>query len=162
MKRGYYEFIFDVNWDDGSSQTISLDIVNMTQYAGDNGLVDVQQNGLMSGRYVRGYIDDDGIIKAMYSNGKTHNIAQLAVVGFTSPNNLQPISETLFEAFADAGEATYLSLDGLLRAGALEQSTANVEQEFSTMMIVQRAYSLNATAFTTSDEMLQELVNLKT
>ena len=43
-----------------------------------------------------------------------------------------------------------------------EKFNANVEQEFSTMMIVQRAYSLNANAFTTSDEMLQELVNLKT
>ena len=156
--------VFDiaVNWEDGVSQNVSMDITNMTQYAGGNDLVDVQQNGVMPGRYVKSFIDSDGVVKATYSNGKTFNNAKLALVGFTAPNNLQPISETLFEAYADAGEATYLETKGLLTAGALEGSTANVEQEFSTMMIVQRAYSLNATAFTTSDEMLQELVNLKT
>ena len=84
------------------------------------------------------------------------------MVGFTAPNNLYPISGTLFEAYPDAGESTFLETSGLIQSQALESSTANVEEEFSTMMIVQRAYSLNATAFTTSDEMLQELVNLKT
>lgn len=156
--------VFDVtvNWDDGTTQNVHIDISNMTQLGGGNDLVDVQQNGKMSGKYVKSYIDSDGIVKAMYDNGQTYNNGKLAVVGFTAPNNLQPVSETLFEAFADAGEATYIGTQGILTAGALEGSTANVEQEFSTMMIVQRAYSLNATAFTTSDEMLQELVNLKT
>lgn len=156
--------VFDVtvNWDDGTTQNVHIDISNMTQLGGGNDLVDVQQNGKMSGKYVKSYIDSDGIVKAMYDNGQTYNNGKLAVVGFTAPNNLQPVSETLFEAFADAGEATYIGTQGILTAGALESSTANVEQEFSTMMIVQRAYSLNATAFTTSDEMLQELVNLKT
>ena len=156
--------VFDItiNWNDGTSQNVHIDISNMTQYAGANDLVDVQQNGVMSGRYVKSFIDNEGIVKATYSNGKTYENAKLALVGFTSPNNLTPISETLFEAYADAGESTYLENKGILTAGALEQSTANVEQEFSTMMVVQRAYSLNATAFTTSDEMLQELVNLKT
>ena len=155
-------FNIAVNWADGTSQNVSMDITNMTQYAGGNELVDVQQNGVMPGRYVKSFIDSDGVLKAKYSNGKTYDNAKLALVGFTAPNNLQPISETLCEAYADAGEATYLETTGILTAGALEASTANVEQEFSTMMIVQRAYSLNATAFTTSDEMLQELVNLKT
>lgn len=156
--------VFDitVNWADGTSQNVHIDISNMTQLGGGNDLVDVQQNGKMSGKYVKSYIDSDGIVKAMYDNGQTYNNGKLALVGFTAPNNLQPVSETLFEAFADAGEATYIGTQGILTAGALEGSTANVEQEFSTMMIVQRAYSLNATAFTTSDEMLQELVNLKT
>ena len=155
-------FDVSINWNDGTSQNLRIDIANMTQLGGGNDLVDVQQNGTMPGHYVKSYIDSDGVVKAMYSNGNTYDNAKLALVGFTSPNNLQPVSETLFEAFADAGEATYLETQGILTAGALENSTANVEQEFSTMMIVQRAYSLNATAFTTSDEMLQELVNLKT
>lgn len=156
--------VFDVsvNWDEGTAQNIHIDISNMTQLGGGNDLVDIQQNGTMSGKYVKSYIDSDGVVKALYDNGKTYDNGKLALVGFTAPNNLQPVSETLFEAFADAGEATYIGTQGILTAGALEGSTANVEQEFSTMMIVQRAYSLNANAFTTSDEMLQELVNLKT
>ena len=154
----------DINiaWEDGTTQTVNIDISNMTQYAGDNELTNVTQDGMQSGRFSKSWIDENGVVQAVYSSGKTFNNAKLALVGFTAPNNLYPISGTLFEAYPDAGESTYLETSGLIQSQALESSTANVEEEFSTMMIVQRAYSLNATAFTTSDEMLQELVNLKT
>ena len=155
-------FDVTVTWEDGTTQTVSMDISKITQYAGDNNLTNVTQDGMESGRFVKSFIDEDGVVKAVYSNGKTFNNAKLALVGFTAPNNLYPIAGTLFEAYPDAGESTFLDTQGLIEPQALEQSTANVEEEFSTMMIVQRAYSLNATAFTTSDEMLQELVNLKT
>ena len=154
----------DINiaWEDGTTQTVNIDISNMTQYAGDNELTNVTQDGMQSGRFSKSWIDENGVVQAVYSNGKTFNNAKLALVGFTAPNNLYPISGPLFEAYPDAGESTFLETSGLIQSQALESSTANVEEEFSTMMIVQRAYSLNATAFTTSDEMLQELVNLKT
>ena len=154
----------DINiaWEDGTTQTVNIDISNMHQYAGDNELTNVTQDGMQSGRFSKSWIDENGVVQAVYSNGKTFNNAKLALVGFTAPNNLYPISGTLFEAYPDAGESTFLETSGLIQSQALESSTANVEEEFSTMMIVQRAYSLNATAFTTSDEMLQELVNLKT
>ena len=154
----------DINiaWEDGTSQTVNIDISNMTQYTGSNELTNVTQDGMQSGRFSKSWIDDNGGVQAVYSNGKTFNNAKLALVGFSAPNNLYPVSGALFEAYPDAGESTYLETSGLIQSQALESSTANVEEEFSTMMIVQRAYSLNATAFTTSDEMLQELVNLKT
>ena len=154
----------DINiaWEDGTSQTVNIDISNMTQYTGSNELTNVTQDGMQSGRFSKSWIDENGVVQAVYSNGKTFNNAKLALVGFSAPNNLYPVSGTLFEAYPDAGESTYLETSGLIQSQALESSTANVEEEFSTMMIVQRAYSLNATAFTTSDEMLQELVNLKT
>ena len=154
----------DINiaWEDGMSQTVNIDISNMTQYTGSNELTNVTQDGMQSGRFSKSWIDENGVVQAVYSNGKTFNNAKLALVGFSAPNNLYPVSGTLFEAYPDAGESTYLENSGLIQSQALESSTANVEEEFSTMMIVQRAYSLNATAFTTSDEMLQELVNLKT
>ena len=154
----------DINiaWEDGTTQTVNIDISKMTQYAGSNELTNVTQDGMQSGRFSKSWIDANGVVQAVYSNGKTINNAKLTLVSFTAPNNLYPISGTLFEAYPDAGESSYLETSGLIQPQALESSTANVEEEFSTMMIVQRAYSLNATAFTTSDEMLQELVNLKT
>lgn len=151
-----------LNWDDGSSQNLNLDISKMTQFAGSNNLDNVSQNGNPSGNLEKTYIDEGGIVRSKYSNGQTYDIAKLAIVGFTSPNNLVPVSNTQFEAYADAGVSTYLSDDGIVEPGALENSTATVEGEFSRMVVVQRAYSLNGSAFTTSDEMLQELVNLKT
>lgn len=68
----------------------------------------------------------------------------------------------MFQANANCGEAYYLDGSGMITPEALESSTANVEESFSKMIVVQRAYSVNASAFTTADEMLQLLVDLKT
>ncbi len=150
-----------IAWDDGDSNNIHLDISNMTQYAGGTGVTHVQQDGAESGSFVKSFIDEDGIVKAYYSNGDTYNFAKLAVVGFASPENLTPYNGTLFEANADTGES-YYAASGTLVPQALESSTVDVETEFSTMMMVQRAYALNANSFTVNNEMLQQLVDLKT
>ena len=155
-------FDITVTWEDGSTQTINMDIADITQYAGSNSLTSAEQDGVEAGRYIKSYIDENGVVKATYTNGKTYENAKLAVTSFTSPNNLVPIAGTLFEAYPSAGESSYTDTKGLLVPESLEHSTVSVEEEFSTMLIVQQAYSLNATAFTTSDEMLQELVDLKT
>ena len=108
------------------------------------------------------YIDDKGIVKAYYSNGDTYNFAKLALVGFTAPENLTPYEGTLFQANTETGESFYSNENSNIVSGSLENSTVNIEEEFSTMILVQRAYSSSANAFTTTDEMLQTAVNLKT
>ena len=152
-----------IDWDDGSTSSIEMDISNMTQYAGGSGITKITQDGAPSGEFKSSSVDNDGIVYASYSNGKTYNIAKVALSSFTSPENLTPISGTLFEANGMTGNMEYVkNSQDYLRAQALEQSTANVETEFANMLVVQRAYSLNATSFTTSNEMLQIVVNLKT
>jgi len=151
----------NIQWDDGPSNNISLDISEMTQYAGGVGTVFVKQNGAQSGDLQKTSIDDNGILKALYSNGDTHNIAKLALTGFTSPDNLYPIDETLFEANSDTGESYYVTGTYIIPE-SLERSTVDVIDQFGVMMITQRAYTSNANAFTVNDEMLQTAVNLKT
>lgn len=156
-------FDLTVNWDDGSSNQVAMDISHMTQYDGSSGITHVSQDGKQSGNFVRSYIGDDGIVKATYDNGVTINMAKLAVVGFEAPNNLSPFEGTLFEATPEAGDSRYMTdTKNLVVPQALEQSTVNAEIEFSNMIQVQRAYSLNTTSFTTANEMLELLVNLKT
>lgn len=155
------------NWDDGSSNNITMNIENMTQYAGSAGEVYVSQDGDKSGELVSSYIDGDGILKAKYSNDKTVDVAKLAVVSFQSPENLVPVTGTMFEAYSDAGEINYL-LDAeknttqLVVPQSLEASNVDVEQEFVEMIQVQRAYSLNSSAFTVANEMTSVAVDLKT
>lgn len=160
---------FDVSvaWDDGSSNNnIAIDISKMTQYAGSSGITKVEQDGAPSGNFVKSFIDANGIVKASYSNGKELNYAKLAIVGFESSDNLIPANNTLFEASNDSGASYYVNgpdknVTDLLQPQAVEQSAVNVEEEFSKMIVVQRAYSLNTQSFTANNEMLQTIVNLK-
>ena len=155
-----------VNWNDGSTNNVHMDIGTMTQYDGTTGLTDVASDGRPSGNFIEGYIDNDGVVKAKYTNGHSVDYAKLAIVGFTAPENLDPISGTLFEYNKYAGEQYNLSdpnetNTSLVASKAVEMSTSTVEKDFANMVIIQRAYSMNANAFTKTNEMLEVAVNLK-
>lgn len=156
-----------VAWDDGSSNNVNIDIANMTQYAGGTGITKVDQDGAPSGNFVKSYIDENGVVKASYSNGNELVYGKLALVGFESADNLIPVNNTLFEASNDTGASHYVNgpdknIANLLQPQAVESSAVNVESEFAKMIVVQRAYSLNTQSFTANNEMLQTIVNLKT
>lgn len=158
-------FNVTVNWNDGSSNNIAMNIENMTQYDGGSGITNVAQDGKESGDFKSSAIGEEGIVYAQYTNGKTVNIAKLALTGFPAPDNLTSVSGTLFEANGTTGEAFYLDDNAnkeFVKSQALENSTATVEGEFSKLVVVQRAYGLNTRSFSAVDEMLQLIVNLKT
>lgn len=158
-------FNVTVNWEDGSSNNIAMNIENMTQYDGSSGITNVSQDGKESGDFMFSAIGEEGIVYANYTNGKTVNIAKLALTGFPAPDNLTSVSGTLFEANNTTGDAYYLDDSAnkqFVKNQALENSTATMEGEFSKLVIVQRAYGLNTRSFTAIDEMLQLVVNLKT
>lgn len=159
-------FNLTVNWNDGSSNNIAMDISKMTQYAGSSGITKVEQNGSPSGNFVKSFIDENGVVKASYSNGDEIAFAKLALVGFESADNLTPVNNTMFEANNDTGQSHYVNgpdvnVSGLLQPQAVEASAVNVESEFAKMIVVQRAYTLNTQSFTANNEMLQTIVNLK-
>lgn len=155
-----------LNWDDGSSNNVTLDISKMTQYAGSAGETYVSQDGAPSGDFQKSYIDKDGVLRASYSNNKVVDVAKIALVGFQAPENLIPVSGTLFEYSSDVGPSFYASgpdtqSTNLLIPQSVESSNVNVEEEFSNMIVVQRAYSLNSSTFTAANEMMSTAINLK-
>lgn len=155
-------FDITVTWADGSSNTITMNIEKMTQYAGSSGITNIKQDGKEGGGFREASIGEDGIVSALYSNGQTVNIAKIALSSFAAPDNLTPISGTLFEANGASGNAILLEDGGdYLVPQALEQSTANVEKEFSKMVVIQRAYGMNSSSFTVADEMLEVVRDLK-
>jgi flagellar hook protein FlgE len=107
----------------------------------------------------------DGTVTARTAGGELHTIGQLAMARFANTGGLQRAGNGLFMGSPASGEA---QIDvpgqeglGSLQAGTLEMSNVDLAQEFTNLILSQRGFQANARTITTSDELLQELVNLK-
>ena len=151
--------------DNGDVNNVTVDLSEMTQFAGDDVITNISQDGQASSMLKNTYIDSYGVLKAEYNNGAKVNIAKLAVVAFESPENLIQYNGTMFGVSNDTGQSSYLIgpdtvTSSVLTSQAVESSPVNLEKEFSDMVIIQRAYTLNTTSFSTNNEMLQTAVNI--
>ncbi|MCC5895775.1 MAG: flagellar hook-basal body complex protein [Alkalibacterium sp.] len=122
-----------------------------------------QQNGNLT---LQNYnIDNTGTILGTYSDGSTAVIGRIALANFANPDGLQKSGENLYNASANSGvpQLGAPSEDGfgLVRSGFTEMSNVDLATEFTEMIVTNRAYQANTRSITTSDEMLQELINLK-
>lgn len=131
--------------------------------AGSSGLRDT---GNKSGKMIGISIDGkDGKIYGTYDNGLKKCLAQLAVATFSNPSGLESEGNSLFSASLNSGEfdgvGEEISLSGSLTVGALEMSNVDLANEFTQMITTQRGFQANSRIITTSDSMLEELVNLK-
>ncbi|CAK0757204.1 Flagellar basal body protein (modular protein) [uncultured Gammaproteobacteria bacterium] len=123
------------------------------------------QDGLPMGHFKGVSIDNDGNVVVDYDNGRSKNIYKVAVATFNNPNGLRRESGGVFINTLDSGAVTY-NLPGTNAAGnvvgnALESSTVDIADQFTKLIITQRAYSANSKVVTTVDEMLKEGINLK-
>lgn len=153
------------------SNTINLDLTKMTQYSGDNAealsVKTIDQNGYASGTMDSVEIDKEGNVVAHFDNGETKIVFQIPVATFTSADQLDPISGTLFRATEQAGALSIASIadqgtGAQIVASAYEASNVDLEDQFTKMIITQKAYSTNANVFKTADEMTQTVRDLKT
>ncbi len=151
----------NISWDDGSASSVAIDISKMTQLGASSQVTKIEQNGFPSGTLISMGFDEDGVLRANYSNDNNISIAKLALAGFTAPENLSPYNTTLFEANGETGNQFYVDTTGLVVPESLESSAVDLAAEFGRMIVVQRAYSLNAQSFTVNDEMLSILIDLK-
>ena len=145
--------------------SITPDFTGVVQNAAEGTLVFKSQDGYPQGTLVDYSVDDSGVIIGEYSNGLTENLAQIATAVFSNPNGLLRAGDTTFTVSANSGEPEVgqpgSGANGKLTPGALEMSNVDLSQEFTDMIITQRGFQANSRIITTSDEMLQELVNLK-
>ncbi len=145
--------------------TVTIDFARMTQYSGATDLSVRSQNGFPPGALEEIRIDATGIITGIFSNGLTEVLAQLALATFPNPGGLEQVGETAFRDSQNSGLArigTPGSADrGFIAAGTVEMSNVDLSEEFTSMIVTQRGFQANSRIITTSDEMLQELVNLK-
>lgn len=110
-------------------------------------------------------IDDSGNIVGTYDDGNSYVLGRVGLTNFTNPDGLVKEGQNLYSRSANSGEPIYGAPSsegfGIVRAGFLEMSNVDLANEFTDMIVTSRAYQANSRAITTSDEMLQELLNLK-
>ncbi len=123
------------------------------------------QDGYPMGELQSINIDKSGIIVGVFSNGMNQNLGQLAMANFNNPGGLSRSGDTLFSETSNSGTAQIGVAGrggrGQITPGAVEMANVDLSQEFTDMIVNERGFQSNSRVITTSDEMLQELVNLK-
>lgn len=146
---------------------LTVDFTGLTQYNQKTNIDPLMgdSNGLGAGREpgeLSGYsIGADGIIIAQYSNGQQKMLGQVVIATFRNPAGLQKVGDNLFTTTPNSGEFDGIGNEPNLQGGVLEMSNVDLAKEFTEMITTQRGFQANSRIITTSDEMLQELVNLK-
>ncbi|NLP13940.1 MAG: flagellar hook protein FlgE [Clostridium sp.] len=145
---------------------VKLDFSNLTMYAADNSVKPTNVDGYPPGELVTFNVGSDGMITGVYSNGQQQPLGLVALAGFENPAGLQKVGENLYITTNNSGEFTRgvkagSDGTGMLNPGTLEMSNVDLSKEFTDMIVTQRGFQANSRIITTSDEMLQELVNLK-
>ena len=157
-----------------SATGIEIDYSNITQYStskttklestkGDTSGVGA---GLPVGNMTGVSIDSSGKIYGTYDNGTNKLLGQVAVASFANPSGLEAVGDTLFAQTKNSGEFDGVGKDptsngGSLSTGVLEMSNVDLSTEFTNMITTQRGFQANSRIITTSDTLLEELVNLK-
>ena len=153
-------------------QTISLDLgtygqsSGVTQYSGtDYSLRGLSQNGVPPGSFSSVSTNTGGDIIVNYDNGQSRTIARVPIVTFSNPDALQRQNGEAFTATIESG--TPLADDagsngaGKLVTSSVESSNVDIANEFSKLIVAQRAYSANTKMVTTADELLQQTIDMK-
>lgn len=137
----------------------------LTQFGGLSTASVLSQDGAAAGNLLSFSVSQEGLIVGAYSNGRTRTIGQLAMASFANPEGLEKAGNSAFRATVNSGLAQ-LGVGGqggrgLISGGTLEMSNVDLANEFTSLIIAQRGFQANSRVVTTSDEMLQEVVNLK-
>ncbi|MDH2414623.1 flagellar hook-basal body complex protein [Nocardioides sp. CER19] len=110
-------------------------------------------------------IGSDGVVTGMYSDDQRRTIGQVAIADFVNPQGLNKVGDTQFAATSASGSVTYgapgTGRMGTLTVGSLEMSNVDLAQEFTNLILAQRGFEASSKVITTSDQVLEDLVNIK-
>jgi flagellar hook protein FlgE len=143
--------------------SINLNFGGMTQLSGQSTQVASTQDGFPAGTLDTFAIGADGTIAGSYSNGQTHVLGQVAVATFNNPQGLSDQGGNMFAAGPSSGDAQ-VGAAGALGAGtiqgaSLEQSNVDLSKEFTNMIVASTGFSAASRVITTSNQLIQELLN---
>ncbi len=153
---------------DGSftvSPNWNSEAITTTQYANRSSTLFYDQNGFGPGFLESVNVDSEGVISGHYSNGRIIELAQLALARFSSPTDLSKEGGNLWAETTSSGTPVTgpprTNGLGSIAANALEQSTVDMGTEFVKLITTQRAFQANSKVITTTDNMLNDLINMK-
>lgn len=137
----------------------------ITSVAAASAITDLFQDGTPSAELVSISMADGGVMNGLYSDGRTLQLAQLAMARFTNTQALQAVGSNNFVRTAAAGEALVGRPNeagrGSIIGLSLETSNVDIAQEFTNLLTYQRGFQANSRVITTADELNQEALNLK-
>lgn len=159
-------------WADGlgiDSQDIQIDLANaaggLTQYNSQSVVQSVNTNGTAFGNLTNIEVDDQGYVSAIFDNGVTRRIAQVAIATFSNVNGLKGVNGNAYRVTNESGTYSLKTPGqggaGVLAPSTLEASTVDLSTEFTGLITTQRAYSASSKIITTADQMLEELLSIK-
>lgn len=134
----------------------------VTQFADANGNVQVnqiQQDGFPAGQLQSVGVGTNGRIVGNYSNGRNLDLAEISVATFNGTNFLKRVNGGAFEVTDASGQALY-GKAGTIVGSSLEGSNTDIADEFTKLIVTQQAYSANTKVITTSNTMVQDLLNV--
>ena len=144
---------------------ITVDLAALTQFGGPKSLSVTAVDGAAAGSLQQFQIGADGSVLGIFSNGQKLVMAKLALANFNNPPGLEKIGNTSFRATVNSGLAQVGTAGsggrGQLLGSTLEMSNVDLAQEFTNLIIAQRGFQANSRVITTSDQMLQDLVDIK-
>lgn len=158
-------FPIKVNNGTGNSESLNINFdLSKLESGGESVKAVFTPDGQEQGSLESFNIGSMGEVNGVYSNGKVVEIGKLALAKFSNPAGLQKAGNNTFQATVNSGTANYGNPGnglGTLASGSLEMSNVDLSEEFTEMIVAQRGFQANTRIITTSDEILQELINLK-
>ena len=169
---------FTVSFSNGSelNQEISVDfgkstaeggtgLLGTTQFAAPSATFTMTQDGYTSGSLMAIQVDVNGVISGMFTNGVIKPLAQIALATFDSPWGLAKEGGNLYSETTESGQpnigAPNRAGKGKIVSNSIEQSNVDLANEFVKMIVTQKAFQANARVITTSDLVLNEIINMK-
>ena len=151
------------NPDDPTDPRSGLD--GITQFAGHYNVLRTSADGNPAGILESIFLEDNGTVNGVFDAGYTRAIGRIVLTKFDNPGKLAQVGENMLvetlgsgkKVTAEPGTAGF----GEIRSKSLEQSNVDLSQEFVKMVETQRAFQASAKTVTTSDEMIQDLINMK-
>ena len=144
---------------------IAVDMSKLTGFAALTTVSVSKQDGSAAGTLQSYTLGQDGTLVGSFSNGASQAIARVVLATFTNPGGLEKAGGSSYKATFNSGNAEIGAPGsgsiGSITSGALEMSNVDLSQEFTNLIVAQRGFQANARIITTSDEVLQELTNLK-
>jgi flagellar hook protein FlgE len=144
---------------------LKLKFDNTTQFATAFAVTDLNQDGLTVGRLNGLDIDDNGVIRANFSNGQAEAIAKVALANFDNPQGLRQLGDTNWAESIESGEPVAgeagTGVFGLVKSGALEQSNVDLTAELVHLIVAQRNFQANAKSIETASRITDAIINIR-
>jgi len=152
--------------DGAPAMSMTFNYSDTTQYGTQFGVNSITQNGYTTGQLNTVSVSSTGVVSAVYTNGRSTDLGQLAIANFPNPQGLQQLSDTEWaQTFSSgtvvqgtAGSAGF----GTVQSSALESSNVDLTTELVNMITEQRAFQANAQVITTADQMSQTVIGIAT